>query len=602
MTEPILLELAGLLVLGIGAQWLAWRLRIPAILLLLVTGFAVGPGMQALGREKLIDPAALFGDLLPALVSLSVAVVLFEGGLSLNFAQLKQAGRVILLLVTIGAAITCAVSALAARWLLGMPWPLAWLLGSILSVTGPTVIGPLLRHVRPIGHTGPILKWEGIVIDPIGAILTVLVFEAILRESQQRAWLAALEGMGWIVLVGGIVGVVTALLLTWAFRRYFIPDYLQNAMTLATVVAGFAAANQFASESGLLAVTVMGLVLGNQHRVKLAHITEFKENLSIMLVSGLFIVLASRLSIEQVRSTSLPAVAFTALLILVARPLAVAVSTLRSSLSWRERLFLAWMAPRGIVAASVASLFALRLQRANYPGSSDLVPVVFTVIVGTVIVYGLTAPWLSRRLSLSATRPGFLIAGANRVAQAIAAALQAEGQTVLLVESRFDLTSQARLHGLPALYGSVLSQFVQEQIELTGIGRLLALTPNEEVNSLAAMRYSRVFGHEQVFQVAPDTGQGGRKEKVAPELQGRGLFAEGVTYDDLESRIDAGHVIKRTLITETFTFADFQALHGEAALPLFVVEASGNVDPAVAEGPIAPQPGQALVSLTEPRS
>ncbi|HEX3869411.1 MAG TPA: cation:proton antiporter, partial [Pirellulales bacterium] len=386
----------------------------------------------------------------------------------------------------------------------------------------------------------------------------------------------------------------------WAFRRYLVPDYLQNAITLTTVVAGFAVANQFASESGLLAVTIMGIVLGNQHRVKLTHIAEFKENLSIMLVSGLFIVLSARLTIDQVLSTSLPAVAFTGVLIFVARPLAVALSTLRSQLSWRERVFLGWMAPRGIVAASVASLFALRLREANYERSDELVPVVFTVIVGTVLVYGLTASWLSRRLAISVTRPGFLIAGANPIAQAIAAALQAEGQDVLLVESRFDLVGKTRLLGLPVLYGSVLSQFVQEQIELTGIGRLLAMTPNEEVNSLAAMRFARIFGQEQVFQLSPDDGHGGRKEKVAMELQGRPLFGEGVTFAELESRLEAGHVIKRTAITETFKFEDFKSLYGEAALPLFRRDEAGNLEPIVTGDPMTILPGQTLLSLVEP--
>jgi hypothetical protein len=314
----------------------------------------------------------------------------------------------------------------------------------------------------------------------------------------------------------------------------------------------------------------------------------------------LFIVLSARLTIDQVLSTSLPAVAFTGVLIFVARPLAVALSTLRSQLSWRERVFLGWMAPRGIVAASVASLFALRLREANYERSDELVPVVFTVIVGTVLVYGLTASWLSRRLAISVTRPGFLIAGANPIAQAIAAALQAEGQDVLLVESRFDLVGKTRLLGLPVLYGSVLSQFVQEQIELTGIGRLLAMTPNEEVNSLAAMRFARIFGQEQVFQLSPDDGHGGRKEKVAMELQGRPLFGEGVTFAELESRLEAGHVIKRTAITETFKFEDFKSLYGEAALPLFRRDEAGNLEPIVTGDPMTILPGQTLLSLVEP--
>jgi NhaP-type Na+/H+ or K+/H+ antiporter len=600
MHEIIPVQLASFLILGIGAQWLAWRLRLPAILLLLFAGFAAGPLMQWLGYPKLVDPDALFGKLLVPIVSLSVAVVLFEGGLSLNFSELAQAGGVIRNLVSIGAVVSWIVCAIAAHGILGMAWPLAILIGAVLLVTGPTVIGPLLRHVRPIGQAGPILKWEGIVIDPIGAMLTVLVFEAISQESVKEATESIVLGMLKIVLVGGVVGAAAARVLTVGFRRFLVPDYLQNPITLTLVIAAFTAANLITPESGLIAVTTMGILLGNQQQVAVAHIAEFKENLAVLLISGLFILLASRLTIDQIQSTGPRAVAFTLVLIFVGRPLCVALSTIRSGLSWRERLFLAWMAPRGIVAASVAALFALRLREANYPGSETLVPVTFTVIVGTVMVYGLTASWLSRWLQLSSPNPGVLIAGANPVAREIAAALRAADQSVMLIDSRFDLVHEARLAGLPVLFGSVLSQFVQEQIELTGIGRLLALTPNEEANSLAAMKFSRIFGRQQVFQLAPDRGEQGRKQKVAPELQGRALFGSGVTYEDLAARLDSGEVLKRTAFTDNFTYADFRALYGESALPLFRSGESGHLEPIVDGEELAPKSGQVLISLVKP--
>lgn len=602
MDTHISIQLAAFFVLGMGAQWIAWRLRLPSILLLLLTGFLAGPFLEWLGHDKLVDPDALFGKLLVPLVSLAVSVVLFEGGLSLNFSELAHGGRVIASLVTVGGLVTWLVTTIAARLILGFEWGLSILIGSILMVTGPTVIGPLLRHVRPSGRIGPILKWEGVVIDPIGAMLTVLVFEAMPKGSVGEATAALALGVGKIVVVGAVFGAVAARIWSIALRRFWAPDYLQNPITLALVVGVFTTANLVAGESGLVAVTVMGILLGNQRQANVGHIAEFKESLVVLLISGLFILLAARLDIRQIEAASLPTLAFTAVLILLARPLTVLVSTIRSGLSWRERLFLGWMAPRGIVAASVASLFALRLRELNYPGAENLVPVTFTVIVLTVTIYGLTASWLSRRLKLSVPSPGFLIAGANPVAREIAAALQAEGQDVLMVDSNFDEVQKARLAGLPVLYGSVLSQFVQQKIELTNIGRLLALTSNAEANSLAAMKFARIFGREHVFQLAPEEDDRHRLARVGRELQGRTLFAPGVTFGSLEARLAGGDVLKRSALTTAYTYADYRAFYGETALPLFTGDATGRLEPTVESEPVAPQPDQVLISLVRPAS
>ncbi|HEX8199719.1 MAG TPA: cation:proton antiporter, partial [Isosphaeraceae bacterium] len=436
MTENLPVQLASIVVLGVGAQWLAWRLKLPAILLLLLAGFLAGPALEWAGYRRLVDPDRLLGDLLLPVVSLSVAVILFEGGLSLNLAELVHSGGVIRNLVTLGAAVTWGVATVAARVVLGLTWPLATLLGAILVVTGPTVIGPLLRHVKPTGRTGPILRWEGIVIDPIGAMLAVLVFEAIPQPKLPSVLAVLLAGSLKTVLIGGGIGLAGALAVVLFLRRYWIPDFLQNPVTLMTVVAAFTASNALRPESGLFAVTAMGIILANQGHVTVKPIAEFKESLTILLVSALFIVLASRLTIGQIASVGPRSVLFTLVLMLVARPAAVAVSTIGSGLSWGERAFLAAMAPRGIVAASVAAVFALRLRASGVEGADRLVPATFAVIVGTVGVYGLAATRVARRLGLSPSHPGFLIAGANPVARAIGEALRAEGLPLLLVDTR----------------------------------------------------------------------------------------------------------------------------------------------------------------------
>jgi NhaP-type Na+/H+ or K+/H+ antiporter len=596
--EYALIQLGLIAVLGIGAQWLAWRLQFPGILLLLLAGFIAGPGMEMLIGRRLLDPNRLLGDLLLPLVSLSVGIILFEGGLTLRFAELTQAGSVIRNLVTVGAAATWIVVTFSARLILELPWPLALLLGAILTVTGPTVIGPLLRFVRPRGQTAAILKWEGIVIDPIGAMLAVLVFEAIPTGKLQAAGMTLVLGALKTSLIGGVIGLAGALLLIEVLRRLWAPDFLQNPITLMLVTAAFVSANAIQHEAGLFAVTVMGITLANQKRVTVQHIREFKENLTILLVSALFVVLAARLRVEQVHSVGLRAILFTVALILIARPACVMVSTMRSGLTRKEKLFLCCMAPRGIVAASVSAVFALRLG--DQAGADRLVPATFTVIIGTVVVYGLLARPLARALGLASAVKGFLIAGANPVARAIGKALQAESMPVLMVDTSREQISQARLDGLPVFYGSVLSELVVERNELGGIGRLLALTPNSEVNALATLQFARVFGRDEVFQLASHQPNPARAQAVHPELLGRVLFAADATFDAVERRVERGAKIKRTLITPEFSFARFQQMHGSKALPLFILDTTGELHPFTADQETAPRSGATLLSLVEP--
>ncbi|MGA7180983.1 MAG: cation:proton antiporter [Thiobacillaceae bacterium] len=591
--EHFLLSLSAVAVLGISAQWLGWRLQLPSILLLLVFGILAGP------VTGFIQPELLFGNLLYPFVSLSVAVILFEGGLSLSLKEFRSVGGVMSRLVTLGAMLTWLISLSMAHWILGFEWPLATLLGAILIVTGPTVIIPMLRHIRPSGIVGPTLKWEGIVIDPIGAVLAVLVFEAIALGSAN--WTDIAGTLFNTVLIGSLAGILGAFIMVLFLKKDWVPDFLQNPVTLMLVVAIFTAANLLQHESGLLAVTVMGFAMANQKTVNVHHIIEFKENLRVMLIATVFILLAANLHTEEVAKVWLASFAFLLVLLFVVRPTSVFISTLGSKLELRDKLFMAWMAPRGIVAAAISSIFALRLHDIAYPGAEKLVAVTFFIIIGTVVVYSLSAGLVAKRLGLvRAEAEGILFLGGRFWVRRLAKALKDEGYPVMLVDNSLHNILAARMEGIAAVYASVFSESVLEQVELGGIGRLVAATSNDDANSLAALHFAPLFGRNRIFQLAPEEKR--LPEEVSSHLRGRILFGEGITHTTLTQRFLGEWAIKKTKLTENFGFDAFKAHYVGEVIPLFLITSNHKLQVYSPDANLNPQPGQMLISLVNPKA
>lgn len=591
--EHQLTGLAIIIVLGIVSQWLSWRLNLPAILMLLVFGLLAGP------LFGILDPNELFGKLLFPLVSISVAIILFEGGLSLRLDELKSVGIIVRNLISIGILVTWILAFLAAHIFLGISfWP-ALLLGAILVVSGPTVIIPLLRQIRPSRNVGSILKWEGIVNDPIGAILAVLVFEVIIAGSMQSGLSAIVFGVIRAALGGTIIGMITAGILVVLLRQYLVPDFLQNPITLMSVVIAYVSANAIQPESGLLAVTVMGITLANQKYVSINHIMEFKENLRVILLSGLFIILAAQLSREQIALFEPANWLFVILLILIIRPLAVLASTINSPLKWREKGFIAWMAPRGVVAAAVVSIFAVRLQEFGFEDSSRLVPLTFQVIIGTVIVYGFTGSFMARALKVAQPNPqGVLFVGAHDWIQEIALSLQNAGFRVALIDTNWQNVAEARRKGLMAIYADIMSENLMNELQLEGIGRLIALTSNDEVNALSALHFRDIFGRSETYQLYPKGLAKSRgKKELARHLQGRFLFSEKADYEYIDSSFKAGAVVKKSSLTEAYNFAEFQKHYGDAVLPIFIINPTGDLKVLTALEKIEPRQGDTLISI-----
>lgn len=592
MSHETLLQLAGILILGICAQWVSWCVRLPSILLLLAAGIIAGP------VTGLLLPAKLFDDLLLPIVSLSVAVILYEGGLNLRIRELRNIGGVFFLLTTIGVGISWIIGTVAAVYLLEFRWPVAALLGSILIVTGPTVIGPILRHLRLRGKVAALLKWEGIVIDPLGATLAVLVFTVVQAEAIRHGIGEAALDFAVTLAIGVLFGLMAAGLVILALWRFWVPDFLHNPVSLMVMILAFAGANVIQEESGLLVVTVMGIALANQKWVPIRHVIEFKETLTILLVSSLFIILAAQLQPDDLRGLSLASFMFVCMMILVARPLSVLAATWGSSLTWQERCLLACMAPRGIVAAAVSSVFALNLAHVGYPRAAEMVSVTFLLVFVTVLLYGLSAAPLARRLGLIQVNPqGILFVGSHSWVRILAHALESEGCPVFLVDTNWENIRQSRMSGLPCRFGSALAEQIREEIDFTGLGRMLAVTSNDEMNSLACLRYAEDFGRQEVYQLPFSGANEGRHEAVPLEHRGRLLFDQDLVFARLNEMLDKQQKIKRTKLTKKFDYKAFQAKHGNAVIPLFVLKPDGSVRICTVNDQGDPEPEDLVFSI-----
>jgi len=570
--------------LGIVAQWMAWKCKLPSILLLLAFGFGMGHFTGVT-----IDNYVAGSDVLLSAVGICVAVILFEGGLTLKFSDLKASGAPVLRLCTLGVVVSFILTYAVSRYWLEFDWRVASLLGAILVVTGPTVIAPLLRHIKPSRKIGNVVKWEGIIIDPIGAILAVLVYQAAIAGTVDAAKEEILHALGMTLLVGVVMAIILAKIIELLLKHHLIPDYLHSVFLLAVTAAAFAGSNAIQAESGLLTSTVLGIALANQKSVSVKHILEFKENLRVLIISVLFIVLSGRVGLGELKDALYPGLVLLALLVVVIRPASVFIANLFSkSVTIKEQVFLSAMAPRGIVAAAVTAIFALEFDHAVAAGNLSpeigkvthlMVPIVFIVIIGTVAIYGLFAAPLARKLGLATKNPrGILFAGACSWSRLAAKALHDDGYDVMLLDTNYDNIARAKLDGLRAHRANILSEYVEEELDLTGLGQLIATTPNDEVNSLAGQNFIHAFGSENVWQVAPADDDAHHQTAVAGHMRGRICFPNRPQYRRLENFAAQGAVIKKTTITDQFTMENFKELYGEDHILLFRVTEERGLD------------------------
>ena len=506
-----MVELAGIIILGILAQWFAWKFKLPAILPLILIGLFVGPIATLISENghPWIQPIwdgdrGLFpGENLFYFVSLAIGIILFEGGLTLKRGEVSKVGPVIGKLISFGAAITFFGGGVAAHYIFGLNWRISFLFASLIIVTGPTVISPILRNIPLKKDVSAVLKWEGILIDPIGALVAVLIFEFISIGGDAGYSKQALLEFGKIVLIGFSFGISGGYALYFAIKKRLIPHYLLNVVALSVVLLIFVLSDIFAKESGLLSVVVMGMFLGNSDLPNLKELLYFKESLSVLLISILFILLAANISIDELLliynwNTAI----LIAVIIFLLRPLSVFSSTINSSLKTNEKLFISWVGPRGIVAAGIASLFGTKLVNMGMEGAEYITPLVFAVVLITVLLNATTARFFASVVGVFLKKSeGILIVGASKVSRLIASYLQRNKRHVVLVDSNQANVAQAQELDLEAFTANIYSEDLASNIELSDVGYLLALTGSQEVNRQAINRLGGVFGETGTFRL-----------------------------------------------------------------------------------------------------
>lgn len=590
------LIIAALVFSGILCQWVAWRMKLPAILFLLLTGVAAGPGLG------LLDSDALFGDLLFPFISLSVALILFEGSLTLQYHQIVKLKVVVQRLISVGTLITWLITATVTWLALDFPWGLALLFGAITVVTGPTVIVPMLRTIRPKASVANILRWEGILIDPIGATLAVLVYEFVLAGSDGNALGHTIMAFCLLVGLGLSLGAITGYLYGLLLRHHWMPEYLHNVATLGVVFMVFALSNHLQHESGLLTVTVMGIWLANMKGVPIEEILNFKESLSVLLITVLFIVLAARLDVHMLMNLSWRTIFIFLAIQFLARPLSVILATMRSNLTWQERHLIAWIAPRGIVAAAISALFAIKLEAAGFSQAGLLVPLTFVVIIGTVVLQSSTAGYIAAWLGVSESNPkGILIVGANRISLVIAKALNQEGFRCLIIDSSWNKISNARMEGLDTYFGEPVSEHADRNLDLVGIGKMIALSSRGPLNALACMHYRMEFGYNSVFALQTSTDGNVTDDRKASSLQRcHMLFAPNITYSSLAELLSKGWVLRKTVLTDTFGYEEYLRFYSGGIVPIFVISPRGKLQIFTTDQTFTPHAGESVISLVPP--
>ncbi|MFG6147230.1 cation:proton antiporter [Halobacillus sp. B23F22_1] len=596
MFDSLLFQLMLIGLLGVGAQWVAWRFRLPAIVIMSIAGLLVGPIFGW------IDPEQNFGELYSPIISLAVAVILFEGSLNLDFKEVRGLGRPVFRIVTVGAFISWIFGALAAHYVAGLSWAVAFVIGGLFIVTGPTVILPLLRQAKLKPRPAKILKWEGIIIDPIGALLAVFAFEIIEFLIGNNGTPSALLTFFLASIFAVILGYGLGKGVGWMFETGYVPEFLKSPVVFATVIACFTIADEITHETGLLSVTAMGMTMANMHISSISDMRHFKENISLLFISTIFVMLTASLNRDTlVEIFNIEIIGFVLLMLFIVRPLSILVSTWRTDLTTPEKVLVSWIAPRGIVALTVASYFASVLLEAGFEDASILLSLTFALVFTTVVAHGFSIGWLAKKLGLSMEGPpGVLITGGNAFTTNLAKALEDLKVPVLISDASWERLAEARSKGLKTYHGEILSEQTEYHLEITPYEYMIAATEYDSYNALVCTTFVPEFGRTNLFQLSLDKDEGDKLEDLVHTIGGRIFIGEYATWEELNQRVENGYVFRKTTITPQFTYKDYLNKKDEKAMLVFVKKPTNKVEFFSHKNGVKVENGDIVVSLTPP--
>ena len=567
MENIALVSIVVIIVVGIFSQWLAWRIQWPSIVIMSIAGLLLGP---VLG---LFNPQEALGSLYSPLISLAVAIILFEGSSSLDVREIRGVSKTVFRIVTFGAFIAWIGGALAAHFIAGLSLEISFIIGGLFIVTGPTVILPLLRNAKLKPRTAAVLKWEGIIVDPFGPLLALFAYEIIkvlTTESLHANYLIHFFLSAIIaVILGYVIGMVVSLMIS----KGVFPEYLKTPIIISFLLLCFTVAEVIMHETGMLAVTVMGLTIGRtKHYVSsIGHeVSHFVENISVLLTSTIFILLTASLTRETIAEMfTWPIIGFVLVMLFIVRPLSIWLSTIGTELSNSEKMLIGWIAPRGIVALSVSGYFATILLNDGHEGAAMLTALTFALVFITVCAHGFSLRPIAKALHLANdTAPGVLLVGANSFSIALAAYLQKMDLPVLISDSSATQLQPAVNKEIPVYHGQILAEHSEYEVDLTPYETILSLTGDAAFNILVSQSYAPKFGHNHTFTLTSNNYKQEGSNKIPFAGKGHLLFHEDAVFTELNKKINTGYTIQEFPLKQKGKLEKEQL--PEDTVPLFI--------------------------------
>ncbi|WP_143561014.1 sodium:proton antiporter [Sporosarcina sp. P29] len=595
MEEAALISIVAILALGIFSQWLAWKIQWPSIFIMSIAGLLIGPIFGWVNPEVALD------ELYSPLISLAVAIILFEGSSNLDFREIKDISKSVFRVVTLGAFLAWILGSFTAHFIAGLTWEVSFIIGGLFVVTGPTVIIPLLRNAKLKARTAAVLKWEGIIVDPAGPLLALFAYEVIKVLTNEHLSMNYLLNFFGGAALAALLGLAMGLLISVMAHRGQFPEYLKSPVILAFVLLCFTMAEVIMHETGMLAVTVMGLVLGRTKRYvsSIGNVGHFVENVSVMLTSTVFILLTASLGRETLSQIfTLPIIGFVLVMLFVVRPLSIWISTIGTELVWREKLLIGWIAPRGIVALTVAGYFAATLAEDGYEEATLLTALTFALVFITVTAHGFTLGPLAKKLNLASNEPpGVLIVGASSFSIALAAQLKEMKIPVLIVDPSQGRLRPANEAGIDTFTGQMLSERSRFSIDLAPYDTILSMTGDASYNALITQSFAPEFGFNNTFSLTAVSNHTMSKSALPISLKAHLLFEEGATFPELNRKINTDYEIGLYEWESTETDLAFKEIIPDSATALFVKKKNDTLAFATLQKKISLDAGDQLVVL-----